>query len=153
MPAVGTVDRGFDILVEAVCFPCNVFGMPEPDLKAILSQAGAAAFDKVKLSRGVVGKSSQVAMAAFAVLGLVAWNLREPSYLIVLACLVSILLAAYFVAVLWFANKNPGVALLEGAELIQWRQLEASAKGVVATPELTANTNPRPAITGDAGVE
>jgi hypothetical protein len=35
-----------------------------------------------------------------------------------------------FSGTLWFANRHPGVALLEGAELIQWRQMDIAAKTI-----------------------
>ena len=32
-----------------------------------------------------------------------------------------------------FAERNPALALLEGAELIEWRRMEVAAKGVPPT--------------------
>jgi hypothetical protein len=92
----------------------------------------AESLDRIRLARGVVGKASYVAGAAIIGLAAVAWGLRDPVYLIVDACLILCLFVAYFVGVLWFANKHPGVALLEGAELIQWRQLEIAASDMPA---------------------
>jgi hypothetical protein len=34
-----------------------------------------------------------------------------------------------------FAEKNPGVALLEGAELIEYQRFEAQAKGLLSPPQ------------------
>jgi len=44
------------------------------------------------------------------------------------AVLIVVVFVVYFGGVLWFANRHPGVALLEGAELIQWRQMDIAAK-------------------------
>lgn len=90
---------------------------------------GAEALDRIRLAQGVVGKSSIVAGLIVIALAVIAWNLRDPGYLIAVACILLLLFGIYFIGVLWFAHKNPGVALLEGAELIQWRQLEMGVKG------------------------
>jgi hypothetical protein len=103
--------------------------MAGPNLQETLEASGinASALDRIRLARGVVGKASYVAGAAVLGLALVAWGLRDSIYLIIDASLMFALFLSYFIGVLWFANKHPGVALLEGAELIQWRQLEITA--------------------------
>ena len=95
-----------------------------------LEHAGinASTLDRIRLARGVVGKTSYVAGAAILALAAVAWGLRDPNYLIADAVLVVVLFVVYFIGALWFANRHPGVALLEGAELIQWRQMEMADK-------------------------
>jgi hypothetical protein len=103
-----------------------------------LEQAGinVSTLDRIRLARGVVGKTSYVAGAAILALAMVAWGLRDLNYLIADAVLVVILFVVYVVGALWFANRHPGVALLEGAELIQWRQLELGAKSMPAIADL-----------------
>jgi len=91
--------------------------------------------DRIRLARGVVGKSSYVAGAAFLTLVTVAWSLRDPGYLLALAVFVLLLFVIYFAGVLWFAHRHPGEALLEGAELIRWRQLEMGVKGEPSLPQ------------------
>jgi len=95
-----------------------------------LQQIGinSSSLDRIRLARGVVGKSSYVAGAAIVALAAVAAVLREPLFLIADAGLVVIIFIIYFSGILWFAHKHPGTALLEGAELIQWRQMEMAAK-------------------------
>jgi hypothetical protein len=107
-------------------------------VRETLEQAGinASTLDRIRLARGVVGKTSYVAGAAILALAVVAWGLRDPSYLIADAVLVVILFVVYFIGTLWFANRHPGVALLEGAELIQWRQLELAAKSMPVITDL-----------------
>ena len=51
-----------------------------------------------------------------------------PIFLLADAVLVVLVLLVYFAGTLWFANRHPGGALLEGAELIQWRQMDMAAK-------------------------
>lgn len=106
------------------------------DISKKLQEAGvsASALDRIRFARGVVGKSSYVAGAAFLTLVSVAWSLRDPGYLLALALIVLVLFICYFVGVLWFAHRHPGEALLEGAELIHWRQLEMGVKGAPALP-------------------
>jgi len=54
----------------------------------------------------------------------------------------------YFVKVLRFAERNPAVALLEGAELVQWHQHELAAKGVTVplSPPIVDPAKPPPAL-------
>jgi hypothetical protein len=101
-------------------------------IRRLLDQSGinASSLDRIRLARGVVGKASYVAVAAVLALGGIAWRLGDPIYLLVAAVLIVLVFAIYFSGTLWFANRHPGVALLEGAELIQWRQMDMAAKTV-----------------------
>jgi hypothetical protein len=101
-------------------------------IRRVLDQSGinASSLDRIRLARGVVGKASYVAVAAVLALGGIAWGLRDPIYLLVVAVLIVLVFAIYFSGTLWFANRHPGVALLEGAELIQWRQMDIAAKTI-----------------------
>lgn len=97
-------------------------------IREAIEQAGvnAALLDRVRLARGVVGKSTLVATAAILVIGGIAFRLTD--HLLIAAGLVAFVFMLYFIGVLWFANRHPGVALLEGADLVQWRQLDMIAK-------------------------
>jgi hypothetical protein len=121
--------------------------MSVPDLDSILRSAGvnASAFDRIRLARGVVGKASYVAACTVVGLGVVAIVMRDPLYLIIDAALIFIAFVVYFFGVIWFANKHPGLSLLEGAELIQWRQMEMAAKAGPIKQDLP-NTSPAPQI-------
>jgi hypothetical protein len=112
-----------------------------------LRQVGinSSSLDRIQLARGVVGKSSYVAGAAILALGTIALVLREPLFLIADAVLVPLLFVFYFCGVLWFAHKHPGTALLEGAELIQWRQMDMAAKDVT---QLEQQQNSAPQLLG-----
>lgn len=102
----------------------------------------AASLDRIRLARGVVGKASYVAGVAILALGVIAWQLHDPALLIADAVLVILLFGMYFCGALWFANKHPGVALLEGAELIQWRQLDIAASDAPAHPNIEMSEAP-----------
>jgi hypothetical protein len=116
-------------------------------IRRVLDQSGinASSLDRIRLARGVVGKASYVAVAAVLALGGIAWRLRDPIYLLVAAVLIVLVFAIYFSGTLWFANRHPGVALLEGAELIQWRQMEIAAK-TISTIENKPISEPDPPV-------
>jgi len=101
-------------------------------IRKALDESGLNVFklDRIRLARGVVGKASYVAAAAIIVLGGIAWRLTDPLHLLVAGGLVALTFVLYFIGVLWFANRHPGVSLLEGAELIQWRQMDIAGKSV-----------------------
>jgi hypothetical protein len=101
-------------------------------VKKALEAAGISesSLDRVRLAQGVVGKASYVAGTALLALMAVAISLREPVYLLAVAILVVILFLGYLLGSLWFSHKHPDMALLEGAELVKWRQIEMAAKGL-----------------------
>lgn len=90
-----------------------------------------------------MGKSSYVAAAALLALGAIAIGLRDAGALIAIGVFVVVIFLIYFAGVLWFAHKHPGESLLEGSELIQWRQLEMAAKDL---PQDVIENKSKPAV-------
>ena len=110
--------------------------MLTPEIRKSLESAGinVSALERIKFAPGVVGKTTYVAVAAAIGLGLVAVRLSDSTSLLADAGLIILLFLGYFVGVLWFANKHPGVALLEGSHLLRWQQVEMAAKGIAQPP-------------------
>ena len=105
------------------------------DINQVLELLGVKTegLDRIRLARGVVGKTSYVALAAIFGLAVIAWRLTsDERALLFIAVLIGFIFFAFFVGILRFAKHNPGLALLEGAELLQWRQMEISAKEMPA---------------------
>ena len=98
--------------------------------------------DRIRLGRGVIGKATYIAGAAVLGLAAIALALRDPTIGLIIAFLLVIVFAGYFVGSLWFAHKHPGVALLEGAELIQWKQLDAAASDPAAVTDRAPTSPP-----------
>jgi amino acid transporter len=96
----------------------------------------------VHLSQGVVGKTTVAVVALMGVLGVAAYAAGGQWGVIIIALLAAIIFLVYFVGVLWFANKNPGHALLEGAHLVQWRQMDYGAKDLNVIPDTPVTSNP-----------
>lgn len=111
-----------------------------PGIQDILKGVGLSekSLSRVKLSRGFVGRATYAVVAALFALAVVASRTSGD-----LALWVGILVAAvfliYFVGVLFFAWRNPGAALLEGSELITWKQIELASKegGVLPSGPVT----------------
>jgi hypothetical protein len=103
---------------------------PDPVKKALEAVGvSESSLDRVRLAQGFVGKASYVAGTALLVLIAVAAFLRDPVYLLVVAFLAVCIFGIFFCGSLWFSHRHPDLALLEGAELIRWRQIEMAAKG------------------------
>lgn len=100
-------------------------------IKDVLEAVGVSetTLDKVRLAQGVVGKSSYVAATALLALLVVAFSLKDSGYLLAIGLIILLLFVVYFAGVLWFATRHPDMALLEGAELVKWRQIDMAAKG------------------------
>ncbi len=122
----------------------------EAFLKNILNSVGGTAegIERIKLGRGVVGKTTLVCLGLMVVLGIVAYRLEGNWFLISVALLAGFLFILYLFKVFSFATTNPGEALLEGAELITWKRIDLAAKGIEKLPESTLMPDPvMPGIT------
>ena len=118
---------------------------PESD---ILSRLGISSktLDRVRLARGVVGNTTYAIVAAFLAIAAVAWTFRDqPLIALGFICIVAFLALVYLIGTWIFAHKHPDVALLGGAELLKWRQMEMAAKGMPLLPE-APNVEPTPLI-------
>ncbi len=89
---------------------------------------------RVRLGQGVVGKATIAVVAAFVVLGIVAWRLSEPWFLLAIGAAVVVLFFVYLKRTMDFADKNPAAALLEGAHFLKWQQTDLAAKGMLTPP-------------------
>lgn len=100
------------------------------------------AIGHIRLARGVVGKASVVAGITLLVLGAIAWRI-DAGLLLIMTGAVLLAFFAYLAGVLWFAHKHPEQALLEGAEIIQYREQELGARGLPEAPASRLTTPPR----------
>jgi hypothetical protein len=115
------------------------FGDVADDDVARTLLARMQALGHIRLARGVVGKTSVVAGIALLVLGGIAWRIDAAS-LPMMAAAVVVAFFVYLAAILWFAHRHPEQALLEGAEIIQYQQLQMAARQVPEAPPLKPTT-------------
>src|SRR6266511_5958549 len=94
-------------------------------------------FGRIKLAPGIAGKSAYVGIAAIIVLGILALRVPPTDHVMVFLVVGAVILVFLIVVVAntLFARRNPGAALLEGAELIAWAKHEHAAKGIGSLPE------------------
>ncbi len=106
--------------------------MAKPDISGALEKLGlkTEGMDRIRLGRGVVGKTGYVAWAAMAVLGIVAYKLSGTVPLLALAGIAFLVFVSFLVGSYIFASKNPSLALMEGMEIIAYKKYEAAIKGV-----------------------
>jgi hypothetical protein len=107
-----------------------------------------AHFRRIKLGSGVVGKTSKVIWGLIPLWAIVLWRLSDNLMLNLFLVAGGIIITAF---VMWwvhgthkFADKNPSVALLEGAELIEYKKFEAQVKGVGALTDAQAQLQQDP---------
>lgn len=99
----------------------------------------AEKYSQVKLGPGVVSKTARVILVVIGVWALIIWRLRGD--LVFDLTLVGCGAIVTAVGLWWtrrtqeFADRNPGAALLEGADLIEYKKFEAQAKGLLPGPE------------------
>ncbi|HEV8333801.1 MAG TPA: hypothetical protein VGQ22_20425 [Steroidobacteraceae bacterium] len=105
----------------------------------------ATSYRGVKFGRGVVGKTSYAMLALFGLWALILFRLSDN--LIVDALLLGAGVAVTLVYMWWvkktqkFAVENPGLAMLEGAQFLEYQKWEAGIKGL---PPLNSPRIPDP---------
>src|SRR5205807_2057693 len=105
---------------------------PERDPLGVLKELSEK-YSQIKLGSGVVGKTGRATLALFFLWAIILWRLSGSAWLDI--ALLAGGCATTAVYVWWvrkshdFADKNPGAALLEGAELIEYQKWDAEVKG------------------------
>jgi hypothetical protein len=113
-------------------------------------------FGHIKFPPGVIGKSSYVMIALLVLWAIVALRLSSNSSWHDPLLLVGIIATAIVIWWVWstqrFAERNPGQAMLEGAQFLDYYKFEAQAKGL-QLPRSPSSTDPDrplpPQITDD----
>jgi O-antigen ligase len=94
----------------------------------------AESFRQIKFGSGVVGKTSHGMLAVVGVWAIVAWRLSadflQDAALLGAATAVTGLFVWWTLRTQAFAEKNPGLALLEGAQLLEYQRFVAQTKGL-----------------------
>lgn len=117
------------------------------DIRELLGRVGlgGGGVERIHLAQGVVGKTTYVTCTLIGVIGIAIYSLAGVVWAIVLlALLAAVVFLIYFGGVLWFSHKHPGLALLEGADLVRWRQMDLGARGLegAAVPDSPIIANP-----------
>ena len=111
----------------------------------------AQQLQNLKLGPGVVGRNSSIAWIFLIVMlaGVVASAIRDSKALLALSLGGAILVVVVIVVCnVYFGNKNPAAALLEGAQFVQYHQImQMAAKGQETIepsgPAILAPTSPK----------
>lgn len=87
---------------------------------------GVGTFQGVKFGRGVLGKTAPLIGALIVAVGLVALAIAtiDPYVAAALISAMIIVVSAYVAVAFWYGVKHPNQALLEGAELLQAKELD-----------------------------
>jgi hypothetical protein len=103
---------------------------PKKLLEALGVQ-GPEALGRVVFTRGVIGRVTWIVIVALGVMGIAATRLddRNSLALLILVGIVALVAAGAVVTMFLFASRNPQLALLEGSELIAWRQMVSNDRG------------------------
>jgi len=105
----------------------------------------------VRLGRGVVSKTSYIAAVLIVMWGMIVWrwtpDLTANGGLLLIGAVVSAFAIWFIKSTRTFAERNPALALLEGAELLEWRKMDVEAKGIPSQPNRPLIEGPVP---GDA---
>ena len=103
----------------------------------------ASGSQRVKLGPGVVGNTTTAVISG--VVGLAIEAVALSSQPLVMFGVMGVTLAlflTYLIGTWRFAAKNPDLALMGGAELLQLRQLQMAVKGLPELPSSPPTTDP-----------
>lgn len=90
---------------------------------------------RLRFGPGVVGKSSAIGLAVLAVLGIAAWRIDNNPWLVAFIAVAGMVFAWWLIRRSFqYAEDHPETALLEGAELVAWRQMQMSSRDVPVIP-------------------
>jgi len=96
----------------------------------------AESYRHVRFGRGLVAKTGYATIALMTLWGIILWRLSENVWFDLALFVAGAIATAIY---LWwvkgaqqFAKENPELALLEGAELLEYRRFEAQAKGFLS---------------------
>lgn len=90
---------------------------------------GVGALAKLKLGKGLAGKMIQLSMLALVVMGTVAYASGNVFLQLGTVLVVPLFVCFCIWQVTRFTNLNPLGALLEGAELVKYKEIEVAARG------------------------
>lgn len=99
-------------------------------LSAVLTKVGASEYLQRFRFGGVVGKLAMVGVICILVIGGVALKLSNQWFLISAIAVVAGVAVFIVIKVINFADRHPELALLEGADLLRWQQMQLEAKGM-----------------------
>src|SRR5688572_8324971 len=86
------------------------------------------AFAKIRLGPGVVGRTSHVTVVFLIAISLAIWSVDSAWLKVAFISIGALVTAGFLAAAYAFAFKHPSHATLDGADLVRYREIEASAK-------------------------
>lgn len=100
------------------------------------------AFARIKGGRGVVGRTTHLMMVAVVVLGAIGWRLSDPIHLMIAGGAIIVFVTVVIGVLLWWAQNNPQLAVMEGLDLAAYKTAEAAALGIPRPPTTPAIADP-----------
>jgi hypothetical protein len=132
--------------------------MPENNgVQSWLSKLGES-YSQIKFGPGVVGKTSYATIALFILWAIVLIRLSGNAWLDIVLLFGAIVATCIYI---WwvrktqaFAENNPELALLEGAQFVEYQKWQAQAKGLPLLPASPPVIDPNaPALIGQVSQE
>jgi hypothetical protein len=92
-------------------------------------------YSQIHFGPGVMGKTSRATLGLMGVWAIVLWRLSsdhwQNAFLMMGGCVITLVYAWWVNKSHVFAEKHPDLALLEGAQLIEYQRFEAAINGKV----------------------
>ena len=120
-------------------------GNPDPITDWIKKLAESAT--RIRLAPGVIGKSTYINVGTVVLWAIVLWRLSPTEFIFD-----GILIGCAVLATLWgqrqcrlmreFAIANPSLALMEGADITEYKKFEAEAKSIKNVGKSPLTTDP-----------
>jgi hypothetical protein len=107
----------------------------------------AISSSRIRLAPGVIGKSSLINLGLVVLWGIVLWRLSGANLwldggLIIGALIATVVGQRECQRMREFAVANPSLALMEGADITEYRKFEAQAKGLLGSDKSVLISDP-----------
>lgn len=127
------------------------WGIQVPKSKMRIPELGG--FQAIKLGSGVLGKTAPLmgGVLILAVVTITALRNADPLLVAAIFAFTLLVVVAYIIYAFWYGRKYPAEALLEGGELIRYREMDLATndpKVIDISPAGAENAPPPASLRG-----
>ena len=87
-----------------------------------------------RFGQGVMGKTTIAFVSLMGVIGLCAFKLNSDLFIFITILLALAVFILFLIGNFYFAHKNPMASILDGADYVAVKKIEATAQGMTSIP-------------------
>lgn len=99
--------------------------------------------NQIKLGPGVVGRITTMGVAFFVCVAIALSRIDGAYFIAGIVALAAVILLILVFSAIRFANRNPELSLLEGANLVRYQEVRMAARGLPEAPPMPPIPDPQ----------